>query len=79
MTDFFGKLRLDGSSFWRDRMELDFCKKPSHFPKEHPPTLRIFRRLESQKRFFQLSEEFGQSGQFFLRHDARPQAPAWQF
>ena len=32
--------------------------------------LRVFRRLELQERFFQLSEEFGQIGQFFLRHDS---------
>ena len=35
--------------------------------------LRVIRPLERRERFFKLSEEFGQSGQFFLGHEARPQ------
>ena len=59
--------------FWCEGMEFDFCKQPSHFPKEHPPTLRVFRRLERQERFFKLLQEFGQIGQFFFRHGSPAQ------
>jgi hypothetical protein len=45
-----------GDSFFLDMVAVNLRKQSAYFPKEQPPTLRVFRFLERQECLFKLSQ-----------------------